>query len=235
MFTKSAKWYDALYSFKDYAQESAKIISLLKQEHPAAHSVLDVACGTAEHDKYLSKEYNVDGLDINQEFIQIASRKNPTGEYFCADMTSFALGKTYDIVLCLFSSIGYAKTLDGVVKALLCFEKHLNADGIIMVEPWFTPDAWSPIGRVYLLTAETPEGKVCRMNSSEQQGALSIFHFHYLVGTSAGVEYFIERHELGLFSVDDMKKAFDMANLTVRYDQKGLTDRGLYIAKRKHF
>ena len=49
MFSKSAQWYDVLYSFKDYRKESNSIISVLKKEHPTATSILDVACGTAEH------------------------------------------------------------------------------------------------------------------------------------------------------------------------------------------
>ena len=77
MFSKSAQWYDALYSFKDYRQESETILQLLKKENPAAKTMIDIACGTAEHDRYLSKVYQVDGLDINPDFIEIASRKNP--------------------------------------------------------------------------------------------------------------------------------------------------------------
>ena len=232
MFAKSAQWYDALYSFKDYAKESAAIVSLLKQEHPTASSVLDVACGTAEHDRYLSHAYRVDGLDINEDFVRAAAAKNPGGEYFCADMTDFDLGKSYDAVLCLFSSIGYARTIGNVVQALRCFERHLNADGIVVVEPWLTADAWNPDGRVHLLTAETPEGKICRMNISEQEGTLSVIDFHYLVGTASGVEHFTERHELGLFSVNEMKEAFAVAHLAVRHDETGLTGRGLYIARK---
>ena len=234
MFAASAKWYDALYGFKDYARESAEIVSLLKKEHPTAKSVLDVACGTAEHDKYLAGEYSVDGLDINTDFIQVASAKNPAGGYFSADMTDFALGKTYDIVLCLFSSIGYAKTIAAVSKAFRCFARHLNADGIVVVEPWFTPETWNPAGHVHLITAETPAGKICRMNIGEQVGPLSVINFHYLVGTSSGVEHFTERHELGLFSVDDMKKAFEAANLTAKHNKDGLTGRGLYIARKSN-
>jgi len=231
MFAESARWYDALYSFKDYAKESAEIVSLLKQEHPGAETVLDIACGTAEHDRYLAQTYHVDGLDINSDFIRVASEKNPEGEYSCADMMEFSLGKTYDVVLCLFSSIGYAKTINSVVKALHCFRRHLKPDGIIVVEPWFTPASWNPDGRVHLLTAETPEGKICRMNISEDDGSLSFINFHYLLGTSGGVEHFTERHELGLFSVENMKKAFELANLAVSFDEDGLTGRGLYVAR----
>ncbi len=227
MFNNSAKWYDALYSFKDYQQESDNIVSLLRREHPRADSILDVACGTAEHDTYLSKMYGVDGIDINSEFIEVASKKNPDGQYFCADMIDFKLTKTYDIILCLFSSIGYVQTIDNVIKTLRCFKKHLNEDGIIVIEPWFVQAAWNPDGRVHMLTGETTDVKICRMNISQQEGSLSILNFHYLVGTSNGVEYFTELHELGLFSVEEMMETFKVVELNVSYDKDGLTGRGL--------
>lgn len=232
MYSKTAQWYDAIYSSKDYKAESDLILSLLKKEHPTARSLLDVACGTAEHDRYLAEIYEVDGIDINPEFVEIASRKNPQCSYFTADMTGFSLDRTYDIVLCLFSSIGYVKTLDNLVKALRCFERHLNAGGIIVVEPWFVPEAWRPGERVYMDTGETDTGKVCRMSLSGQEGSLSILNFHYLVGTLEGISYVTERHELGLFSVEEMLFAFKEADLVVAYDEEGLTGRGLCIARR---
>jgi ubiquinone/menaquinone biosynthesis C-methylase UbiE len=181
MFSKSAQWYDALYSFKDYRQESETILQLLKKENPAAKTMIDIACGTAEHDRYLSKVYQVDGLDINPDFIEIASRKNPNGQYQVGDMTNFSLNKTYDIVLCLFSSIGYVRSLPNLIRTLRCFIRHLNKDGIIVVEPWFTPDTWNTEHAVHMLTAEIPDGKICRMNLSGKRGSLSIVDFHYLV------------------------------------------------------
>ncbi len=174
----------------------------------------------------------MDGLDLNQEFIAIAAEKNPRGQYFTGDMTDFNLDRTYDIVLCLFSSIGYVRTLENVVKALKCFKNHLNRDGIIVVEPWFTPDGWIPDGRVHMITGTTDEGKICRMNVSlPPQGRITVLNFHYLVGTRDGVKYITERHELGLFTVDEMKQAFNQAGLSVHYDPAGLTGRGLYVAR----
>jgi hypothetical protein len=146
-------------------------------------------------------------------------------------MTCFDLGKTYDLILCLFSSIGYVRTLENVVKALNCFKTHLNAGGILLVEPWFTPQTWKPHTSVHMLTAESSEGKVCRMNVSGQEGLMSIIDFHYLVGTPEGVTHFTERHELGLFTIEEMLGAFKEAALDVRYDPDGLTGRGLYIAR----
>jgi len=230
MFSKSARWYDLLYQFKDYQKEAEKILALLRKIHPKAKSILDVACGTAEHDRYLSNHYEVDGIDLNGDFIAIAKEKNPNGKYFCEDMINFDLNCRYDCILCLFSSIGYVKTIQNVEKTLRTFKKHLNLNGFILVEPWFGFDGWNP-GTVYMLTAESKEGKICRMNVSEQEGSLSVLNFHYLVGTTEGIQHYTERHELGLFSSEEIRKAFKKTGLKVKYDEKGISRRGMYIAK----
>lgn len=237
MFSQSAQWYDVLYSFKNYRGEVEALEALLAEVHPEAETVLDVACGTAEHDRYLARRYRVDGLDANPDFLPVAAQKNPAGEYVQGDMTDFSLAKRYDAIICLFSSIGYVKTLDNVAKTLRCFYRHLNAGGVAVVEPWLTPETWRPDGRVHMLTGETAVGKICRMNLSEpaaqQEGRLvTVLNFHYLAGTAEGVAHFTERHEMGLFTVAEMKDAFREAGFTVTYDEQGLTGRGLYVGER---
>ena len=148
-------------------------------------------------------------------------------------MTDFNLEKQYDAIVCLFSSIGYVKTIENVLKTFACFAKHLNKDGIIILEPWFEPEAWHPGGNVNMTTGETEDGKICRMNISERDGNMSFFTFHYLIGTRQGIKYCTEYHELGLFTVKEMKNAFRQAGLQVRYDSEGLSGRGLYIAKKE--
>ena len=56
-------------------------------------------------------------------------------------------------------------------------------------------------------------------------------NFHYLLGTSQGVSHFTEHHELGLFCSDDLERTFGEAGFAVEYDEKGLTGRGLYVAR----
>ena len=230
MFSKSAQWYDLLYSFKDYQKEAKDIINLVDKIHPDAKTILDVACGTAEHDRFLLRDFKVDGIDTNEEFVRIAQEKNPKGRYSCADMQDFDQGKKYDVILCLFSSIGYLKTTANVQKALICFNKHLKSDGVILVEPWFDMNNWNPRS-IHMLTAETEDLKICRMNVSRQDDNISVLDFHYLVGMAEGVQHFVESHELGLFSKKEMLEAFKSAGLTAEFHENALTDRGLYLAK----
>ena len=82
-----------------------------------------------------------------------------------------------------------------------------------------------------MLTAESNDRKICRMNVSEQEGSLSILNFHYLVGTSEGIKHYTERHELGLFSIEDMLGAFKRSGLKVKFDENGISGRGMYFAK----
>lgn len=155
MFDASAEFYDTIYgTFKDYDAEVTKIANLLRAIDPEYKTVLDVACGTGEHARLLTQAgFVVDGIDINGAFVRIAQRKNHTGRFVEADMAEFELSRRYDVVMCLFSSIGYLRTLDRVASALRRFRDHLRPGGAIIVEPWFEPGVLDQ-GRVDQTTGE---------------------------------------------------------------------------------
>ena len=229
MFTESAELYDQIYSFKDYETESRAIASEILSRRPDCRTILDVGCGTGEHHRYLAGQFQIDGLDLDASLIDLARSKNQAGEYYVADMADFSLGRKYDAVICLFSSIAYVKTPASLAAATACFREHLNSGGIAMVEPWMTPDNWHD-GRLHSLNVNRDDLKVCRMNVSASDGRVSILDFHYLIGTpDSGVRYLTERHELGLFTVDEMKNAFEQNGFDVTYDPEGLTGRGMYF------
>jgi hypothetical protein len=145
-------------------------------------------------------------------------------------MVEFELNTRYDVILCLFSAIGYLKTLDAVQRAILQFAKHVAPGGVILVEPWFSPDQWRP-ATVHVVSTEANDTKVVRMSRSDVNGRISTVDFHYLVGTLANIRHFRELHELGLFTQEEMTSCFEQAGLHVRFDPDGLTGRGLYIAR----
>jgi SAM-dependent methyltransferase len=232
MFSESAELYDLVYSsFKDYRAESEKIAALIRRVAPDAHSVLDVGCGTGSHAKILADEFGfeVDGLDLQEDLLEIARSKSPRGRFSVGDMTSFDLGRSYDVVLCLFSSIGYARTTEGVTASLRCFRDHLRPGGCVLVEPWFQPDQWRP-GRLDAKTVTNGDVTVVRMSHADARGRLSVVTFDYLVGTVQGIQHRREIHELGLFTELEMLSCFEMAGLPAEFDSVGLMGRGLYVA-----
>jgi SAM-dependent methyltransferase len=234
MFSASADLYDLIYtSLKDYPAEAARIAALLARVHPSARALLDVGCGTGEHARLLARDHGfaVDGIDLDPAFVRLAAAKHPAGTFTVADMTGFDLGRRYDAVLCLFSAIGYVRTLENVGRALACFRRHLAPGGVVVVEPWLTPDVLTP-GRVSVHTAEAAGVTVCRMSHLAVEGRLSRIRFAYLVGRPDGITHARELHELGLFTVAETRGCFEAAGFAVDHDPEGLSGRGLSVARR---
>lgn len=232
MFTKSVQYYDKIYSFKDYRAECRKLGALI-EEHllSGGRRLLDVACGTGRHIKYLRDRFEVEGLDISPDLLEVARQRNPDIPFHLGNMIDFDLGDAFDVVTCLFSSIGYVKTLENLSHALTSMAHHLSPGGILIIEPWFTPENWHP-ETVHAAFIDEPELKIARVNTSFVDGRLSYFDLHHLIGTPEGTEHFVERHELGLFETQEMSAAFAEEGLEVTYDAEGLTGRGLYIGRR---
>jgi SAM-dependent methyltransferase len=230
VFTRSADIYDALYSFKDYPAEATRLHALIEERAPNAGTLLDIACGTGKHLEQFRDWYDVAGIDLDPELLAIARRRLPDVPLEQADMTALDLGRRFDVVTCLFSSIGYVGTVSRLEQAVARMAAHLEPGGVLIVEPWLSPDAWIA-DRPHLLAVDEPDLKIARMTVSGRDGRLAIMNFEYLVGTPAGIASFSERHEAALFTDEEYRAAFAAAGLTVDRDPEGLIGRGLYIAR----
>jgi ubiquinone/menaquinone biosynthesis C-methylase UbiE len=235
MFSKSAQYYDEIYASidKDYAAEAEKAHQFIKKhKQTKGKSLLDVACGTGFHASLLSKHYQVEGLDLDPQMLKVAKKKHPGIRFHQGDMTDFDLKRQFDVVACLFSSIGYVRTKPRLQKAIRNMGKHLLPGGVLLVEPWFTPEQWHP-GRASMTQVDKPGLKIVRMSYSGQRGKISRIEFQYLIGTSKGLKHSLEIHELGLFTHQQYMDAFVTARLNVTHDPEGLDGRGLYIGTTK--
>ena len=228
MFTRSAAFYDAVYAWKDYAEESAAVDRLIQERRPGARTLLDVACGTGGHLRHLRKLYESEGLDADPEMLALGAANCPEVPLHEGDLTGFELDRRFDAVTCLFSSIGYARTPERLESAAAAMARHLEPGGVLLVEPWLSPDEWK-VGKPHLLVVDEPELKIARANTSGRDGRVSVVEFHYVVATPEGVEHFTELHELGLFTHEEYTAAFERAGLRIEHDPDGLMGRGLYV------
>ena len=66
MYAGVARYYDKIYSFKDYAAEAGRLTDVIRSHlHTGGKRLLDVACGTGRHLEYLREQFDVEGLDIS--------------------------------------------------------------------------------------------------------------------------------------------------------------------------
>ena len=231
MYKESAHLYDIIYQNqgKDYAAEAGRIHELAqKYKKSTGNSLLDVACGTGLHAGYLKEYFQVEGVDLDEAMLQVAREKHSDISFYQGDMRTFDPGHPFDVVTCLFSAIGYMLDNAQLQQAIGNMGKMLKPGGVMLVEPWFTPDVWKT-GTVHTVFVDQPDLKIVRMNVSERKDNLSFFTFHFLVGTPTGIEHFTEYHELALFSHEEYLDSFRANHLEVAHDADGLYGRGLYI------
>jgi ubiquinone/menaquinone biosynthesis C-methylase UbiE len=237
LYRELAKYYDLIYAFKDYKKEAMQIKALVsKYMKSEGKELLDVACGTGHHLEYLKDGFSCMGVDVSNKMLKVA-RKNVKGVVFKqADMTTLNLGKEFDVITCLFSSIGYVKTYKNLRNTIRHFSKHLKRGGVVLIEPWHTKSAYltdSP----HMETYDGKDIKIARLNVSERIGCLSIMDMHYLVAEKAkGVRHFVDRHELGLFEVDETLRIMREAGLQSKFLKRGLAQkRGIFVGMKQLF
>lgn len=230
MMYQTANLYDALYAnSKDYGKEAHRLYELIEQHKTTSGKrLLDAACGTGQHLFFLQNYYEVEGLEINPDFISIAEKKLPATIIHKQDMMSFTIPTKFDVLTCLFSSIGYTRTYECLAATLLNMRQHLKPGGVLIIEPWYTPTTFKP-GHFTATIQELNGGKVVRTNHWSQENGHAKGDSQFLVVDSTGIKHISEQHLLGLFSQEQYTEALESAGLRVIYDAYGLIGRGLYI------
>jgi ubiquinone/menaquinone biosynthesis C-methylase UbiE len=241
MHGKSARIYDDIYSFEDYQVTARRLSGLIEAHRPGAKSLLDVACGTGKHLEILRNRYEVEGSDVSPEMLEISRARCPGVQFHLADMAELSIGRTFDAVSCLYSSIGYMTTLERMERAIAAMAGHVAPGGALFVEPWFGPDNyWTETaqrifapGRPLMEYVDRPDLKIACIYRTEREERLTRFLFHFLVGTPQKIEYYTEIHDLGLFTDQEYVEAFRKAGLTrIVRDPQGAYGRGMFIGTR---
>jgi len=209
--------YDLIYGAgvgKDYAKEAGELAALIHERRPEASSLLDVACGTGMHLLHLREHFGaVAGVELSPQMAEIAgARLGPSVEISVGDMRDFDLGRRFDAVTCLFSSIGYVQSREELHRALGRLAAHLQPGGVLVVEPWFSPQAWRA-GTVHDGRAEQDGRVVIRLSySGLTEDGKSLTDMHYLYGEEGvGVRYWRDVHIMSLFTEDEYLDAFAAA------------------------
>lgn len=231
MYKELANYYDLIYHWKDYKAEASTIKELIKKYKKSnENNLLDVGCGTGMHIKYFKDDFSCTGIDINSEMVEVAKSKITNVIFEQGDMIKFSLKTSFDVILCLFSSIGYVKTYSNLEKTVKNFANHLKKGGLLIVEPWFTKSAFW-VGRPGMTTYDGEDVKIARLNTTKVEGDLSIMEMHYLIAEkNKDIKHFVDVHELGLFEHDKTLEIMKKADFESYFVKDGLMkDRGLFI------
>jgi trans-aconitate methyltransferase len=233
VFNKSQAFYEAINARgKDYAAEAAWLRAAIGVANPGAHRVLDVACGTGAHLRFMHKQFEVAGEDADATMIEIAKERLPGVPFRVGRMQDLTVKQPYDVAMCLFGSIAYLADEAELRSTIVRFANAVTTGGLVIIEPWIGPDEWHD-GTLEASFVDQPQLKIARIGASERYGTTSVTRYEYLVGETAGMSGFSETHVQQLFTDAQYRSAFDAAGLKPRSERSDLFPHGLYIAAKQ--
>lgn len=229
----SSEIYDLIYSSKKYDEEAKKIKDIFdKNCISGGNRMLDVACGTGKHMEYLRNDFNIDGIDLSINQVTAARKKFPNNRIEQSNMIDFDMNDNYDIVVCLFSSIGYLLTKDNLDESVRCMTRHLKPGGILLIEPWIRQSQFRP-NHISFESAQIPDKlAVARTGITTAEGKITTLNLHHMVTAQEGVSHFVENHKLAMFDDEEFIDSFNKAGLRADVDPVGLTNRRLIIGSK---
>jgi len=232
-YQRSAELYDRIYREKSFAAEAEAIRAIVDRVRPGARTLLDIGCGTGAHLEHVREWIVVEGLDASDAMLDVARRRLPDVPLHHADMRSFELGRRFDVITSLFSAIGYVRSCEELFAAVRTMAQHLEPGGLLAIEPWFTPEQWHPGGKVHGgLLVDADDCKIARLVVTHTRDRFAVTPMHHLVATLAGVEHFVETHELFLAEREEIEQAFAAAGLVEVDFVPDVLVRGLWLGRR---
>lgn len=236
LYGKLAKYYDYIYFDKDYRHEAAVINNILKKYK--VKTVLDVACGTGNHAKYLHKKYKITGLDLNKNMIDIAKKKVRGVKFILGDMKTFKLPQKFDAIMCMFTSISYNIDKKQLKKTLNNFYNHLNRGGIILFDTGATKERYNKIHRLMddVKYFENKNLTVVRISKDIGYRNKIRASFSYLIRDGRRFYYMRDLHILGMFSKKQIKNVMHGIGFNVKtYNNLSKTNKNriLFVGVKK--
>ena len=139
-----SKFYDYFYKDKDYKKECAFLETIFSELPFSVEWILDLGCGSGHHSKILSESgYNVVGVDRSENMIKIAKNKtkerNLSVRFIKEDINDIDLGRKFDVVISMFTVIGYQTTNKEIERFFKIVVKHLNNSGALLFDCWYGP------------------------------------------------------------------------------------------------
>jgi SAM-dependent methyltransferase len=216
---------------RDYVDEGGKISRLIKERSPhEVRTLLHLGCGAGHNDYSFKDHFEVTGIDISGDMLDLARSLNPEVDYHEGDMRTVRLGKTFDTVAAL-DSLAYMLSEDDLRRAFDTAFVHLKPGGVFLALPESSRESFEQ-NRTYC-SSHSWENMIITFveNYYDPDPSDTTFEatFVYLIRKAGRLEIETDHHLCGIFDMETwerllMESGFDVESTSLRLGDDGGTE-----------
>lgn len=218
VFTDYAHYYNLLYANKDYAAETAFVLSQLGTCGQTLKTVLDLGCGTGRHAlEFARSGIAVTGVDLSETMIMVgqealkvmANKPKYAPVLLQGDACTVRLGQTFDAVVSLFHVLSYQNQERHALDFFATAKAHLKPGGLFFFDFWHGPGVLTdlPTRRERILTYGQTE--IVRRAVPDHRVGDNVVVVNYEIGitnTDSGeTDSINERHPLRYWFMPELR------------------------------
>ena len=160
------EYYEAACAYRNVPAEVDALLRWSGKHHRPPRSVLELAAGPAEHARTLARRgLEATALDLNPAMCararDLAAAAGVPLTVVQADMRDFSLPGRFDLAITMLNSLCHLLTLDDMLRHLAAVGRHLDRDGLYIMELAHPADFFRTERRTSSeWTSETGDGTV---------------------------------------------------------------------------
>jgi len=123
------------------AKERAnRVLKPVGRYYKRAKKVLELGVGIGAVLENFPKRFEVYGLDIKREYVDVCKEKIKRGKFFVSSMHNFRLGERFDVIFSVYDSINFLETFSQWQSTFKAVYAHLVEKGLFIFD-MYTPAA----------------------------------------------------------------------------------------------
>jgi dTDP-3-amino-3,6-dideoxy-alpha-D-glucopyranose N,N-dimethyltransferase/dTDP-3-amino-3,4,6-trideoxy-alpha-D-glucopyranose N,N-dimethyltransferase len=217
MYSEAARFYDVIHDSRgrDAAREADLVLAEARRHRPDIRTLLDVGCGTGAHlPRFAEVLDDVVGVDLSPQMLELAAIRAPNVRLIEGGFESFDLDVRFDVVVSLFSGIGYLTEEEDLRAGIFNLARHLEPGGVMLVEGWVEPEFWLG-SSVNAESGVDGDLAVARVVDSRRIGPHTVVDMRYVAATPTAMVTADERHTMRLSDPVELASAFDRAGMSL--------------------
>lgn len=182
-----AELYDLFYAEKPYIDEADFVHHLVQTWKPDAVNLLELACGTGTHSMLMEHYgYNIIATDYSPDMLararEKAEKQGSHVDFRQQDMRRLDVPeRPFDVIFCLFDSIGYVATNENILQVLKGVHKHLVDAGIFIFEFWHAGAMLRSYDPLRVRRWKTTQGEIERISETQVDYIQQLCHVSYAI------------------------------------------------------